>query len=144
MVLSVGDYVQADATALAQRVKERKVSAAELLEVAAAQLERLNPLLNAVNVPMLDEARKRVQEPLSGALAGVPVLIKDAVQDYAGLPTSFGSRGFRTILPKRHSAVVQRLLDAGAVIFGKTNTPELALKGVTDPVAFGITKNPWD
>jgi amidase len=144
MVLSVADYVGTDATALAQMVKEREVSAAELLEVAAAQLERLNPLINAVNVPMLDEARRRVQEPLSGALAGVPVLIKDAIQDYAGLPTSFGSRGFRAIIPKRHSAIVQRLLDAGAVIFGKTNTPELALKGVTDPAAFGITKNPWD
>jgi amidase len=144
MVLSVADYVRADATALAQMVKARDVSAAELLEVATEQLGRLNPLLNAVNVPMLEEANRRVREPLSGALAGVPVLIKDAVQDYAGLPTSYGSRSFRTILPKQHSAFVQRLLDAGMVIFGKTNTPELALKGVTDPVAFGITKNPWD
>jgi amidase len=143
MVLSVADYVQTDATALAQMVKEREVSAAELLEVAIAQLQRLNPLLNAVNVPMLEEARQRVQGPLRGALAGVPVLIKDAIQDYAGLPTSYGSCGFRKIVPKQHSVVVQRLLDAGAVIFGKTNTPELALKGVTDPVAFGITKNPW-
>jgi amidase len=144
MALSVEDYVQADASALAQMVKEREASAAELLEVATAQLQRLNPLLNAVNVPMLEEAKRRVQEPLSGALAGVPVLIKDAVQDYAGLPTSYGSRGFRYVTPAQHSVVVQRLLEAGAVIFGKTNTPELALKGVTDPVAFGITKNPWD
>jgi len=144
MVLSVEDYVQADATALAQMVNKREVTAGELLEVATAQLERLNPLLNAVNEPMLEQARQRVQAPLSGALAGVPVLIKDAVQDYAGLPTSYGSRGFRNIIPQQHSAVVERLLQAGAVIFGKTNTPELALKGVTDPVAFGITKNPWD
>jgi amidase len=144
MVLSVEDYVQTDATALAQMVKEHEVSAAELLEVAIAQLQRLNPLLDAVNVPMLDEARERVQKPLNGALAGVPVLIKDANQDYAGLPTSYGSRGFCKIIPKQHSVVVQRLLDAGAVIFGKTNTPELGLKGVTDPVAFGVTKNPWD
>jgi amidase len=144
MVLSVEDYVQADATALAQMAKEGRVSAAELLEVAAQQLARLNPLLNAVNLPMLEQAKKRVQEPLSGPLAGVPILIKDAVQDYAGLPTSYGSRGYRNIVPKQHSAFVQRLLDAGAVIFGKTNTPELALKGVTDPAAFGITKNPWD
>src|SRR5262245_60201400 len=119
MALSVEDYVQADATALAQRVKEREVSAAELLEAATAQLQRLNPLLNAVNMPLLEDAQKRVQEPLSGPLAGVPVLIKDAVQDYAGLPTSYGSRGFRTLVPKQHSAFVQRLLDAGAVIFGK-------------------------
>src|SRR5215475_3182137 len=100
VVLSVKDYVQTDATALAQMVREHEVSAAELLEVAIAQLQRLNPLLNAVNVPMLGQARERVQKPLSGALAGVPVLIKDAIQDYAGLPTSYGSRGFRKIIPK--------------------------------------------
>ncbi len=144
MAFTADDYVQTDATALAQMVKERGVSAAELLEIAIAQLQRLNPVLNAVNVTMLENAREQAQKPLSGALAGVPVLIKDAIQDYAGMPTSYGSRGFLKIIPKQHSAVVQRLMDAGAVIFGKTNTPELALKGVTDPLAFGVTKNPWD
>jgi amidase len=104
----------------------------------------LNPTLNAVNLPMLRQARERIQGQLTGPLAGVPFLIKDAIQDYAGLSTSNGSRGFRNAIPKQHSAVVQRLLDAGAVIIGKTNTPELALKGFTDPRAFGVTRNPWN
>src|SRR5439155_7617245 len=104
----------------------------------------LNPKLNAVNLPMLREALERVSGPLQGPLAGVPLLIKDATQDFSGLPTSNGSRGFRHIIPKQHSTFVQRLLDAGAVIIGKTNTPELALKGFTDPEAFGITRNPWN
>jgi amidase len=144
MTLSIKDYVQLDATDLARLVSTGDVSAAELLQLATAQLERLNPMLNAVNLPMLREARERVQGQLAGPLAGVPFLIKDAIQDYAGLPTSNGSRGFRNAIAKQHSAVVQRLLDAGAVIIGKTNTPELALKGFTDPRAFGVTRNPWN
>ena len=144
MALSIEDYVRSDATDLARLVSTGDASAAELLDLATAQLERLNPKLNAVNVPMLREARDRVQGKLTGPLAGVPFLIKDAIQDYAGLPTSNGSQGFRNAIPKQHSAVVQRLLDAGAVIIGKTNTPELALKGFTDPRAFGVTRNPWN
>jgi amidase len=144
MTLGIREYVQSDATALARLVSVGDVSAAELLDLAAAQLERLNPKLNAVNLPMLKEARERVQGPLQGALAGVPSLIKDVVRDYAGLPTSNGSRAFRNAIAKQHSAFVQRLLDAGAVIIGKTNTPELALKGFTDPQVFGVTRNPWN
>jgi amidase len=144
MTLSVKEYVRSDATALARLVRSGEVSAAELLNLAKAQLDRLNPTLNAVNLPMLREAEQRVAGPLEGALAGVPLLIKDATQDYAGLPTSNGSRGFRKIIPKQHSTFVQRLLDAGAVIIGKTNTPELALKGFTEPRAFGVTRNPWN
>ncbi len=144
MTLSTKEYVRSDATALAALVRVGDVSAAELLDLAAAQLERLNPKLNAVNRPMLREARERVQGELKGPLAGVPLLIKDVVQDYAGLPTSNGSRAFRNAIAKQHSAFVQRLLDAGAVIVGKTNTPELALKGFTDPQAFGVTRNPWN
>ncbi|WP_390349057.1 amidase [Variovorax boronicumulans] len=144
MTLSVQEYLRADATALAELVSGGEVSAAELLALATTQLQRLNPMLNAVNLPMLPQAQQRVQESLKGPLAGVPLLIKDSIQDYAGLPTSNGSRGFRHAIPARHSTVVQRLLDAGAVIIGKTNTPELALKGFTEPAAFGITRNPWD
>ena len=144
MTLSLHEYLQADACSLAQLVKQGDVSAAELLDLATSQLQRLNPQINAVNLSMLPQAQQRVQETLSGPLAGVPLLIKDAVQDYAGLPTANGSRGFRHVVPAQHSTVVQRLLDAGAVIIGKTNTPELALKGFTDPHAFGITRNPWD
>lgn len=144
MALSVPEHVRSDATELARLVRVGEVTAAELLEIAETQLARLNPKLNAVNLPMLAEARARLQQSLAGPLAGVPVLIKDAVQDYAGLPTSNGSRAFRHIVARQHSAFVQRLLDAGAVILGKSNTPELALKGVTDPKAFGVTRNPWD
>ncbi|CAI8801508.1 amidase [Pseudomonas sp. NPDC087626] len=144
MSLSVHEYLQCDATALAELVRRGDVSPGELLDLADGQLQRLNPLLNAVNLPMLAQARKRLEDPLSGPLAGVPVLIKDAIQDYAGLPTSNGSQGLRHTPATEHSTVVQRLLDAGAVILGKTSTPELALKASTDSRAFGLTRNPWD
>jgi len=81
----------------------------------------------------------------SGPLAGVPFLIKDVAQDYAGLPTSLGSRTLSGLPPAReHAHVVRRYLDSGLVIFGKTNTPELALKGVTDPLHFGRTGCAYD
>lgn len=142
--MSPQDYIRMDATDLARLVQERQVAPGEILDVALAQYHQLNPQLNAVCQPMIDIARRRVKEPLSGPLAGVPFLIKDAIQDYAGMPTGNGSSVFSRIPVRQHSHIVQRLLDAGAVIFGKTNTPELALKGVTDPEAFGRTVNPWN
>lgn len=144
MSLSVQEYADSDATALAEQVASGATHPAELLDIAISQYHRLNPQLNAVCQPMFELARERASQQLSGPLAGVPMLIKDAIQDYAGLPTGNGSKVFSHIPAVRHSHIVRRLLDAGAVIIGKSNTPELALKGVTDPVAFGHTRNPWD
>ena len=144
MSLSPQEYMGSDATELARQVAEGNTTPAELLEVAIAQYHRLNPQLNAVCQPMFEIARERTRQSLSGPLAGVPILIKDAIQDYAGLPTGSGSKVFSRIPVRQHSHIVQRLLNAGAVIMGKSNTPELALKGVTDPEAFGHSRNPWN
>jgi amidase len=92
---------------------------------------------------MEPQARAQLAGPLSGPLAGVPLLIKDVAQAYAGLPSSQGSGALADLAPEaEHSAVVRRLLGAGAVVFGKINVPELALKGVTDPHHFGRSNNP--
>lgn len=144
MTLSLQQYLDSDATELALIVQRGEASASELLDQAIDRYHQLNPQLNAVCQPMFEIARQRVTQPLAGPLAGVPILIKDAVQDYAGLPTSSGSKVFNRVPATQHAHLVRRLLDAGAVIMGKTNTPELALKGVTDPEAFGITRNPWN
>jgi amidase len=144
MTFSVQEYVDNDATGLAEQIASGTTNAGEVLDIALDQYHRLNPKLNAVCQPMFEIARDRANQPLNGPLAGVPILIKDAIQDYAGLPTGNGSKVFSRIPATRHSHIVQRLLNAGAVIIGKTNTPELALKGVTDPQAFGHTRNPWD
>ncbi len=138
------DYLAHDATALAARVAAGDVTPTELLDLALAQHARVHGRVNAVVRLMEREARARVAGPLTGPLAGVPFLIKDGVQDYAGIPTTYGSRSMTNNVPTRHAHVVQRYLDAGLVIFGKTNLPEFATRGVTDPVLYGRTNNPWD
>ncbi|TXH02858.1 MAG: amidase [Nevskiaceae bacterium] len=142
--MALAEYLQQDALGLAELVRRREVTAAELLDVALARNAEVNPRINAVVVPMDHIARERTRQPLGGPFAGVPFLIKDIQQDYAGVPTSSGSRAFRDWRPATHAHFVQRLLDAGTVIFGKTNTPELALKGTTEPELFGPTRNPWN
>jgi amidase len=142
--MTPAEYLQHDATALAAAVARGEVGAGELLELALAQAQRANPQINAICILMEAPARQQLGGALAGPLAGVPMLIKDAVQDYAGWPTAYGSRAFSKTPAPVHSHIVRRLLEAGAVIFGKTNTPELALKGVTDPRHFGRTSNPWN
>jgi amidase len=139
-------YRRHDATALAAEVAAGRVTADHLLDLALARLAEVQPALNPVCRLMEGQARAQLAAGLRpGPLAGVPFLIKDAAQDYAGLPTACGSRALASLPPARaHSHVVRRSLEAGLVIFGKTNTPELALKGVTSPLAFGRTSNPWD
>lgn len=139
-------YRRLDATALAAEVASGRVTPEALLDLALARLAEVQPALNPVCRLMETQARAQLASGLRpGPLAGVPFLIKDATQDYAGLPTACGSRALAGLAPAhRHAHLVRRFLEAGLVIFGKTNTPELALKGVTDPLAFGRTHNPWD
>lgn len=138
------EYRQHDALGLAELVARGETTAVDLLHCAQTRAAAVNPALNAIVIPMAEIAKKRVQETLSGPFAGVPFLIKDIAQDYAGVPTTAGSRALRDYRPDRHSSYVQRALDSGLVIFGKTNTPEFALKGTTEPAFWGATRNPWD
>lgn len=144
MTISQLEYLQLDATAMAALVQRKDISGSELLAAALRQYERVNPQINAISALILDRAQAQAQQSANGSLAGVPLLVKDAIQDYAGLPTSSGSRAFSHAAATRHSTIVQRFCDAGALIFGKTNTPELGLKAVTESAAFGLTRNPWD
>ncbi|MEO6881209.1 MAG: amidase [Mycobacteriaceae bacterium] len=140
----VEDYRRFDATGLAALVAQRQVGAAELLEQALQHSERTEPVLNALTHRMTDWARRRAAGELTGPFAGVPFLLKDLGQDLAGHPTSDGCAALSARPALTTSAVVQRLLDAGLVPFAKTSTPELGAKAVTEPEAFGPTRNPWD
>lgn len=143
--MQFADYLASDATALAQTVSRGDVRPAELLDLALAQHRRVHGSVNAIVRLMEDEARSQISSgATAGPFGGVPFLIKDGVQDYAGLPTSYGSRSMAGIVPSRHAYVVERYLKAGLVIFGKTNLPEFAIRAVTDPELFGRTNNPWD
>lgn len=139
------EYVRHDATALAALIARREVSATEVLEAALARAAEANPALAAICLPMEDIARARVAGPLSGPFAGVPFLLKDMAQDHAGVPSPSGSRALRHWVPDHHSEVVRRFLDAGLVVFGKTASPEFALKAETAPRVWPQpTRNPWD
>jgi len=142
--MEFSEYLKRDAVALAESVERREVRAEELLELALAQSARAQPKTNAICRMMVTEARGQLGQPLARPFAGVPFLIKDCAQDYAGLPTSFGSRALLGQVAAEHAHVVRRYLEAGLVIFGKTNLPELALKGVSDSQAFGRACNPWN
>ena len=145
-MISDEEYLEQDAVGLASLVAKGELAASEVLEAAIRRAEAVNPQLNAIVIPMHAQARARASEPLQGPLAGVPMLIKDLFQDYRGVPATSGSRAMRRLqhIPRQHSEVVSRFLAAGTVIFGRTNTPEFGAKGVTEPLAWGPTRNPWD
>lgn len=142
--MHIDEYRRHDALGLAHLVSEGEVTAGELLETAMTQADAVNPRLNAIVRRIDDRARERATGPLEGPFAGVPFLIKDLGQDYRGVATSGGSRPLSHLPAPEHSTVVQRWLDAGLVIFGKTNTPEFGAKGITEPDLFGPARNPWD
>jgi len=134
------EYRAHDATGLAQLVAGREVSAAELLTLAQERAAAVNPRINAIvrDVPC-DPGEER-----SGPFAGVPFLIKDLGMDYAGLPSSQGSRSLKETPVREHATIVQRWLDAGLMIFGKTNLPEFGAKAISESEAWGPARNPWD
>ncbi len=142
--MEYAEYRGHDAVGLAELVAKGETSADELLSAAIDRAGQVDGTLNAIHLPMHAIARARARTALSGPFAGVPFLIKDLHQHFAGLPTGSGSRSLARLPAAAHSEVVQRWLDAGLVIFGKTNTPEFGAKAVTEPEAGGPTRNPWD
>ncbi len=140
------------ATRAAALIRQRLLSPVELVDALLARIARAQPLLNCFVTVQEDQARRDAIQaeravtqgaPL-GPLHGVPVHIKDLL-DVAGLPTRHGS-GIHAEAPPaaRDDVLVARLRAAGAIIIGKTTTPEFGVKGLTDGPAFGITRNPWN
>ena len=140
----IADYLDCDATALAAMVRQREVSAAELVDCAIARIEALNPRLNAVIHTIYDRAKAAAQAPGEGPFAGVPFLLKDSMGDLAGVPTRQASL-FEPPIPKdRNSTLTDRFLAAGLIPLGKTNVPEFALMTTTESRLYGPARNPWN
>jgi Asp-tRNA(Asn)/Glu-tRNA(Gln) amidotransferase A subunit family amidase len=138
------DYDEYDALGLAKLVREKQVSAAEVLDAAVERVERLNGTLNAVCTKLYDHARRAIADGLpDGPLAGVPFLLKDIGVLFTGAVTTNGSRFFADAVADHDSEITIRYRRAGLVILGKSNTPELGLSPTTEPQLFGPTKNPW-
>ncbi|MCW7753149.1 amidase family protein [Desulfobotulus sp. H1] len=137
------EYAAYDGMGLADLIRKGDVSRAEVLEAALARAERLNPRLNVIVHMFKERARQMVQEgPHNGPFSGVPFLLKDLMDNFAGEPISMGSRAVREI-PADHSELVSRYLATGVIPFGKTSTPEFGLTITTEPKAFGPAHNPW-
>lgn len=134
------EYRSHDATGLAKLVADKQISAAELLTLARERAAAVNPKINAI----VRDVPATPSDELTGPFAGVPFLIKDLAQDYAGLPSSAGSRSLADTPAAEHATVVQRWIDAGLVIFGKTNLPEFGAKAISEPVLWGPARNPWN
>src|SRR6185295_20008245 len=109
--MEYGEYRRFDAVGLAELVARREVSPAELLDVAIDRADKVNGRLNAIVQPMYDIARQRAATDLTGPFAGVPFLLKDLGQDYAGVRTGSGARSMRNHVAAVHAEVVRRWLE---------------------------------
>ena len=139
------EYANYDGLGLAHLVKNKEISAIELVDEAIQRMETHNPKLNAVVTKLFESARETAKKPLTdGPFAGVPFLIKDLLATIAGVPTSNGNRLWKNIPASKDSELVKRWKKAGVIILGKTNTPEFGLTPYTEPGAFGPAHNPWD
>jgi amidase len=147
-----GDIVSMDAVALANAIRKRRVSCVEVMNAYLDQLERQNPHVNAI-VALQDRADLLRQASAKddavrqggpvGLLHGFPLAVKD-LQAVKGIRFTQGSPIFRDTVATVDSVPVQRLWEAGAVIIGKTNTPEFGLGSHTFNPVYGITRNAYD
>ncbi|MBA6414167.1 amidase [Parahaliea sp. F7430] len=142
--LSAAEYRQYDGLGLASLVRKGEVSALELLELAIAQTEALNPTLNCVVEKLYDHARQHIAAGLpEGPFAGVPFVLKDLGMMLEGTVTNNGSRFYAGAKASYTSTLVQRYQQAGLVIFGKSASPEFGATPTTESILFGDTPNPW-
>ena len=143
--------IYASAKSIAAAIQEKRVSAVEVVEAHLARIDEVNGALNAVvqlcAERALGEARAAdaatARGESNGALHGVPITLKDSL-DTEGVVTTGGTSGRAGFVPNADATVTARLRGAGAILLGKTNTPELTMAGETDNVVYGRTNNPFD
>jgi aspartyl-tRNA(Asn)/glutamyl-tRNA(Gln) amidotransferase subunit A len=143
--------IQTDALTLAHQIRTKQVSAVAVIDAVLQRIEALQPTVNAFVTVTADAARETARraeaavmagEPL-GPLHGVPFSVKDLLFT-RGVRTTMGSLIFADQVPGEDAVPVRRLREAGAILVGKTTTPEFGHKPLTDSPLFGATRNPWD
>ena len=147
-----GETTHASATKLAAEIRRGELSPIDVVDAVFDRIERDNNNLNAFVQLRETEAREEAAEAAQtiengepvGPLHGVPVALKDLDSFIEGMPCTYGSKPFADAVPERTAVIVQRLLDAGAIVVGSTNTPEFGHKGDTTNPLFGATGNPFD
>ncbi len=139
------------ASEMAEAIKTKKLSPVEIVDAILSRIEQLNPKVNAYCTLAAESARRQAREAETrvmrgeelGLLHGVPVSIKDLIFT-KGIRTTGGSRIYENFIPEQDAIVVERLKAAGAIIIGKTNTPEFGWVALTDNQIFGPTRDPWN
>ncbi|MBV1934240.1 MAG: amidase [Parvibaculaceae bacterium] len=147
----MSDYHLRSARDLLAGLQSGDISACDLLAHYKARVENLNPAINAIIATDFPAAEKRAAQADAalargenwGPLHGLPMTIKDAIE-VAGLPCTGGAVFWKDHVPTKHAVAVQRLVDAGAIIFGKTNVPFLSSDIQSYNDVYGTTNNPWD
>ncbi len=136
---------------IAAEIRAGNLSSREIVDACLERIEQVNPKINAVVRLVAERARKEADAldrlaasgRFRGPLHGVPITIKDSL-DSEGIVSTGGTMGRKDFIPRQDAPVVARLRDAGAVLLGKTNTPELTLSGETSNLIYGRTLNPYD
>jgi amidase len=147
----VDELIYASGTTVAKAIRTKKVSSVEVIDAHLRRIEAVNPKLNAVVQLSADTARIQARQAdaalahgnVIGPLHGVPMTIKDSL-DTAGVISTGGTKGRAAFVPSQDATVVSRLRAAGAILLGKTNTPELTLSAETNNLVYGRTSNPYD
>ena len=144
----VMELLDQSARAISSALAEKKLSAVELMQATLARIDAVNGAVNAIVSlrdadTLMEEARAADNAPRKGWLHGIPMAIKDLAQA-EGLPTSMGSPLFAGQIAPKDEIMVARLRQAGALIIGKTNTPEFGLGSHTFNPVHGATYNPYD
>ena len=145
------DLIYESATKIADRIRKKEVSSVEVINIYFDRINSINPLLNSVVQTCaeraLDEAKfadKVISEKRSvGPLHGVPLTLKDSLNT-EGIISAAGTTGRSKFIPEKDSTVTSRLRKAGAILLGKTNTPEFTHSAETDNLVYGRTNNPYN
>ncbi|MEC9280189.1 MAG: amidase family protein, partial [Chloroflexota bacterium] len=140
-----------NAREIRDKIRNREVSAVEVMEAHLIQIESVNPTVNAIVTLHSDRAMdgaKAADESISngdalGPLHGLPTAVKDLTLT-KGIRTTFGSRIYEDNVPDHDAIIVERIRKAGAIVIGKTNTPEFGAGSNTFNALFGSTLNPYD
>ena len=147
----MSDLIYQSAARMAEQIRSGQLSSRELVTACLQRIDQVNPKINAVvqlcQERALDEAdkldRAASRGEFQGPLHGVPITLKDSL-DTLGIVSTGGTLGRKDFVPDFDAPVVARLRQAGAVLLGKTNTPELTLSGETNNLIYGRTRNPYD
>jgi amidase len=140
----------ASATELANQILDRRIGCVELLDLYLARADRHNPALNAIVVWQIDQARERARAADAalargerwGPLHGIPMTVKESF-NVAGLPTTFGNPLWKDNIAEGNAFLIDRLVQAGAILFGKTNVPYMLADAQSYNDIYGTTNNPW-